>query len=206
VNRPLPDWFLDWKDHPVVIVASGPSAKDYDYNLFRDKAKFIAINKSLELVPWADVLLAADAGWWHKTKGMKLFTGLKVTLDFNISRIYDVKLLSLSKTDSGIIVKKPGQMGNGRNSGFYAINLAIQFGAKKIILSGFDMTLKSGVHWHGPHDKGLNNPRSYTINKWREILDKQSATVEKLGVKIINVSMSSALKAYPKMTLLEALS
>lgn len=200
-----PDWFLDWKGQTAVIVASGPSAKLYDYELYRDRAHFIATNESWRLVPWAEVIMGADGGWWRETKGLPEFKGLKTTLDFNVSREFDIKLLKLLNTARGITVERPGMIGMGRNSGFYAANLAVQFKATKLILAGFDMNLDNGIHWHGPHkSKKLNNPRIETITRWRKILDGEAKTFEKLGVRVINVSPSSSLKAYPKMTLQEA--
>ncbi len=205
-NPAPPDWFPDWSVYPTVVVASGPSAKGPDYEMYRDRAKFIVVNDSWKLVPWADILLAADASWWNKYKGCPDFKGLKVTLDFNISRTYDVKLIKLDKLNRGITVKQSGVVGKGGNSGFYAINLAIQFGSKKIILSGFDMCLTNGMHWHGSHPKGLSNPREQTVDKWRSIIDSESKTFQKLGVEVINTSLLSALTSYPKISFEGALS
>lgn len=193
-------WFLDWSSYATIIVASGPSAKGPNYELYRDRAKFIAINSSWKLVPWADVLLAADATWWNRNKGLPEFKGLRVTLDWNVSRDFNVKLIKLDKLNRGIVTKPLGIVGKGGNSGFYAINLAVQFGSKKIILSGFDMTLSNGNHWHGDHPKGMNNPRPQTVEKWRTLLDHEAKTFEKLGVEVINSSLSSALTAYPKVS------
>lgn len=204
-NRPSPDWFLNWDNETTVIVASGPSASEYNYDDFKGRAKFIVTNQSWRLVPWADVLLGADASFWNRTKGVPDFKGLKVTVDFNASRDFGIKLIRLDRLERGIIVKEPGIVGKGANSGFYAANLAVQFGSKKLVLSGFDMNLNHGVHWHGEHPKGMSNPRAVTIDKWRKLLDQQAKTFQKLGVQVINVSMISSLEAYPKMTLSEAL-
>lgn len=207
MNPLSPDWFLDWSNYATIIVASGPSAKGPNYELYRDRAKFIVTNSSWKLVPWADVLLAADASWWNRNKGAPEFKGLKVTLDWNVHREFDIKLIKLSKLDRGIVTSPSGVVGKGGNSGFYAINLAVQFGSKKIVLSGFDMTLDNGgSHWHGDHPKGMNNPRKQTIEKWRTLLDHEAKTFQKLGVEMINSSLQSALTAYPKISLEEALS
>lgn len=75
----------------------------------------------------------------------------------------------------------------------------------KIVLVGFDMRLDLGVHWHGKHERGLNNPHQGHVDRWRSVLDSVSQVFERLGVKVINTSMVSALTAYPKMSLPEAL-
>lgn len=204
MNRPLPEWFPDWKGETVVVVAGGPSAGGKDYEAYRGRAKFFVVNNAWQLVPWADVLIAADGGWWNRNKGLPKFKGLKITLDFNISRDFDVKLVKLLRTSNGITVDHPGMVGMGRNSGFYAINLAVQFGARKIVLAGFDMNLKKGLHWHGPHPKGMNNPRPDTVAKWCKILDGEAKTLRKMGVEVINICASSSLQNFPKMSLEEA--
>jgi hypothetical protein len=201
----IPDWFLNWSGEICVIVASGPSAKDYNYEEFKDQAKWIVTNTSYQLAPWADVLLAADGHWWQIHKGVPEFAGLKVTLDHNIAHQFNIPKLSLTKQFKYITVDKPGIVGMGGHSGFYALNLAIQFGAKRIILSGFDLTLKNGLHWHGSHPKALNNPIEFRVLKWRKDLDGQLENLKTLGVEVINASKNSALTAYPKMPLKEAL-
>lgn len=200
-----PDWFQDWSKDICIIVASGPSAKDADLEPFKGAAKFIAVNNSWKLVPWADVLVSADGGWWHRYKGVPDFGGLKVTLDFNVARQFGIQLIKLVKHVQSLSTDKPGIVGMGGNSGFYALNLALQFGAKKIVLVGFDMHLKDGVHWHGPHEKGLNNPIEHRIQKWRKSLDQEADNLRKLGIEVVNASLTSALKAYPKMNLNEAM-
>lgn len=202
-----PDWFPDWSGETVVVVAGGPSAGGLDYEALRGRARAIVVNNSWKLVRWADVLFAGDANWWRRNKGaITKFEGLKVTLDFSISREFDVRLVQLMKTCNGISTDKPGMIGMGRNSGFHAINLAVQFGPpRKIVLAGFDMNLDNGVHWHGEHPPGMNNPREHLIAKWRKTLDGEVKTFKKLGVEVINTSATSSLQNYPKMSLEEAM-
>lgn len=98
-----------------------------------------------------------------------------------------------------------GEIGWGSNSGFQAINLAIQFGAKRLILCGFDMSIVKGFHWHGRHQAGLNNPRQTSVDKWRIELDSQAPFLRMMGIEVLNASPFSALQAYPRVNLLEAL-
>ncbi|WP_247337504.1 hypothetical protein [Bradyrhizobium sp. 147] len=104
-----------------------------------------------------------------------------------------------------ILMGEPGILGDGGNSGFQAINLAVQCGARQLILVGFDMRLDLGIHWHGKHGRGLNNPNGANIARWRCIIDGQAPRLAELGVSVVNASAVSALKAYPKMSLTEAL-
>ncbi len=212
------DWFPDWSDQTCVIVASGPSAKGVDLARARNRAKFIAVNNSWQLCPWADVLYACDHSWWRVHKGVPEFKGLKVSQHHTCKYHFpDVKLVTCVRSYDGgdaLRTDTPGKIGWGRNGGFQALNLAVQFKTKRILLVGFDMTLDHGLHWHGKHpvtikDKGLQqrglfNPHKEQVSRWRKVMDGLKPTLDRLGLTVINCSPVSALKAYPKMTLEEA--
>jgi hypothetical protein len=104
-----------------------------------------------------------------------------------------------------IVFSPKGRIGWGGNGGFHALNLAVQFGLKKIILIGFDMTLQNGLHWHGRHDGHLQNPRQGSIDRWREVLDNQAPALAAMGVDVVIGSPGSALSRYRKLTLEGAL-
>lgn len=200
-----PVWFPDWRHQRCVIVASGPSAAGADLEAARGKARVLAINESWRLVPWADALYGADGNWWTKNNGVPAFTGLKVTQDGNAAaRFRDLMKVRMSEVHT-IVTSDPGVIGYGGNSGFQALNLAIQFGTTDIALVGFDMQVRQGVHWHGKHAHGLNNPGASTIAHWRMRFDAVAPALAGRGVRVVNCSAQSALVAYPKMTLTEAL-
>lgn len=200
-----PDWFPDWKKQIVVVVAAGPSAKQ-DYEPYRDKAKFIVVNNSYKLVPWADALISSDGDWWNRNEGALDFTGLRMTMDWSITQKYpNTHMVHISKIHPYITIDRPGYVGIGLNTGFYAINMAVQFGPpKKMILCGFDMNMINGVHWHGRHPAGCNNPNDDKLYRWRKILDKQSKVLKDFGIEVINTCATSSLKNYRKMSLAEA--
>lgn len=200
-----PDWYPDWRGRACVIVASGPSAKDADLESVRGKAKVLAINTSWQLAQWADALYGCDCKWWtvHSTAlQVAGFSGLKITVAENcdLPGLKKVKLVNAPR-----IVTELGSIGSGSNSGFQATNLAVQFGANPIIWVGFDMRLDHGTHWHGDHPEGLNNPRAERVERWRRFLDDAALDFKRLGVRIFNASIVSALKNYPKMSLAEAI-
>lgn len=98
-----------------------------------------------------------------------------------------------------------GEIGWGSNGGFQAINLAVQFGATRIILVGFDMSIDKGVHWHGKHPSPLSNPRQASVDKWRIELDAQAPLLERMGVDVVIGSPWSKLTAYKRVPLQEAI-
>lgn len=101
-----------------------------------------------------------------------------------------------------LMMKPLGFIGHGGNSGFQALNLVLQFGVRRIALVGFDMNDKDGVHWHEPH-KGTN-PNRDVFARWRAALESEAETLAKIGVEVVNVSPGSAIIAFQKMTIAEA--
>ncbi len=204
-----PPWYPDWHDEQCIIVASGPSALGVPLELARGKAKFIAINDAWQLAPWADMLYACDARWWRAYEGLTDFPGVKVTQDQQLTEAerWGIEWVRADRR-SDVIMTKPGVIGWGGNSGFQAINLAVQFGVNKIILVGFDMRLDRGIHWNGPHQsrhKPLNDPTPENVQRWRRAVDGASLTLAELGIAVINCSQESALMNYAKMPFEEAL-
>jgi uncharacterized Rossmann fold enzyme len=94
------------------------------------------------------------------------------------------------------------------NTGAAAINLAIHFGAKRIMLLGFDMDIDPNnkmQHWHNLYAKGpvSDDRRRRKLPFSRHLLGFPviAEDVKKLGVQIINVSKDSTITCFPKKTI-----
>lgn len=185
-----------------MIVAGGPSVSAVDLAAFKNRTscKTIVINNSWQLAPWADVLYAADGNWWNRNQPAFAFSGLKVTVDKSAARNYGLHLIELTPGSYAISMVK-GKIGIGGNSGFHALNLAAQFGANRIVLVGYDMTIENGIHWHGEHPRGLSNPREFNMQRWRRIMDEAYPVLSGLGIEVLNASEVSKLNAFPKVRL-----
>lgn len=159
------------------------------------------------MAPWADLLYACDGEWWLKNNGLPAFGGLKLTQDARpeVQALPGLHRVTLKETREEILTDEPGVIGCARNSGFQMVNLAAQLGVARIVLVGFDMRVDLGVHWHADHNGGLTNPTAPTVVKWRRSLDAAAPKLRALGIEVLNASPDSALLAYPKMTLTEAL-
>lgn len=105
----------------------------------------------------------------------------------------------MTKDVDHILTERPGVLGWGGNSGFHALNLAVQFGAQRIVLVGYDMHVSAGEHWHGRHPRGLNNPDARNTARWRRALDGVAPELSALGIEVLNASPTSALTAYPRV-------
>lgn len=199
------EWFPDWRGQTCVIVASGPSAKDAPLELARDRAKFIAVNNSWKLCPWADVLYGCDFLWWKAHGGVPEFSGLKVSIDARCQRLRGIRVVRRKNADKNDIeFRERGLIAWGGNGGFQALNVAVQCWPRKIVLVGFDMRLDFGAHWHGKHPDN-RNPEERQVRRWREVFDNAARDLRREGVTVINASQVSALTAYPKMSFEEAI-
>lgn len=118
---------------------------------------------------------------------------------------WDVRKVEVTKLSDQLIVHKFGLIGWAGNSGFGALNLAVQFGANPIVLVGYDMRLDRGVHWFGLHSGGLTNPHARNVERWRRCVDGCAPLLTGLGIRVFNASPVSWLQNYPKMDLMEAL-
>jgi len=209
-----PAWFPRWFGRCVVIVASGPSAADEDLSAIRARLAasgrsepvWIAVNASYRLTPWADLLYAADGLFWARDEGARAFPGLKVTQAARDAGRFGLECVNVSASRRTMAFERFGEIGSGGNSGFQAVNLAAQAGASRIVLVGFDYSLARGVHWHGAHPPGMNNPSARNCERWRADMDGAAPLLAGLGVDVLNASPHSSLTAFEKRPLWECLS
>jgi hypothetical protein len=203
-----PAWFLDWTGQACAIIASGPSAKRANTGALRGQLRVIAIKENVELCPWSDVLYGCDAAWWRNANGLPKFSGLKVSATGRIAtRFPDIRIVQVADPSGDrLIFSPPGTVGSGGNSGFQALNLAVQFGARRVLLIGFDMTDQYGVHWYGrASGNGRSNPAEWNFKRWRAAFDTASVQLKTAGVQVLNASDLSVLTCFPKVTVEQAL-
>lgn len=152
------------------------------------------------------MLYGCDLAWWQKYDGVMEFDGLKISHDgHRFPPGWGIDTVHIVKQDDRIRLDKFGIIGWGGNSGFHALNLAVQFGVKRIILVGYDMHLDAGLHWHGRHPQGLNNPTTGNVARWRNCIDAAAPVMREIGVEVLNASPISALKNYEKVDFASAI-
>lgn len=203
----------DWAGEVVAIIASGPSAKKADLNKLRDRSRIITIKQTFELCPWADAVYGCDPAWWKHRKGLPEFQGLKIawrgaglSADYPDIRPVDLERSKADKYATDLQFAKLGTVGGGGNSGFQALNLALQFGSRQIILIGFDMSDAGGKHWYGRNNwPQANNPDGSCFRRWMAALDAAVPKLKAIGADVVNCSPTSALKTFPILTIEQAL-
>ena len=169
------------------------------------QARVIVINRSWELAPWADILYVADEAFWRTYDGVPKFGGLRVTpagraaLTYGLHR---VDLLPMNHPDVNRLSPVSRTLARGGHSGHQAIDLAVQLGARRLLLLGLDFIVGN---WHGSHVAGLRNSQQHTLDKWRQRVDDLAPLLSQRGVDVVNCSQMSRLTAYRRATVREAL-
>lgn len=98
------------------------------------------------------------------------------------------------------------KIGGGGNSGFQALNLVVRWGARRVILVGFDMNPDASEHWYGRNKWPLaNNPNEMAFKRWRNAFGTAAAQCRQMGVEVVNCSPFTAMKHFPVMSLEDAL-
>lgn len=192
----------------IVCIGGGPSLTAADVDGCRGKAVVIAVNDAYRLAPWAEALYACDAKWWMAHNGVPGFAGAKWSLDTPNwatlrNRLTDVQLLE--NTGAQGLEPSPTGLRTGKNSGYQAINLAVHYGAQRILLLGYDMQpARSGQsHWFGEHPHPIRtvSPYPYFLGMFDSLRDP----LRELQIEVINCSRETALTCFPRQPLAAAL-
>jgi len=194
-----------WWGQTACVIASGPSLSKADCDAVAGSGwRTIAINDSWRRAPFADVIYACDAAWWkvHFTQVEKQFAGERWTQDIEAARRFELNRVG-SKNAPGL--GKDGVIHQGGNGGYQAINLAWQWGAKRILLLGLDC--KPGAdkkaHWFGQHEGPLSKIQNYSL--WQTNFPRLAVDLANDGTEVFNLTRDTALTCFPKMTLEEAI-
>lgn len=152
----------------------------------------------------ADVLYAGDFLWW-KASHLPLaekptpseFKGEKWTCDHRAAEVYRANRIKGAN--------KPG-LGqqcihlNG-NSGYQAINLAYLFGARHIVLVGFDMKLGPNGEKHHHKDHPATCVQGQTFGQWLLQGARLAKDLEAHACDVVNCTADTALTCFRKSTL-----
>lgn len=192
-----------WEGQTVVVAGSGPSLTKSDLDFVCGRAPVIVVNRTYQIAPWADVLFAADLPFWRvyrpEFSGWMVSTSIIPPWVFpGVTHIKSVTLWEGLSLD-------PHFVADGA-SGFMAINLAVLMGAKTILLLGFDGKRAEGkAHFFGDHERGLTNPVAGQFFRWNRDIETLPPYLARAGVEVINCSRDTAITAFPRMTIEEAL-
>lgn len=172
----------------------------------------IAINAAYKSLPFADMVFFGDYKFFRWNKQTLLqFPKPIISSSTELRDHKRVKYLGRDNRKPRGISLRQGYVSWNTNSGSAAISIAVQAGAKRIFLLGFDMHRQGGKkHFHNDYAKPERIERTkktVTDNFDRHLLGfpviKRDA--KELGIEIYNVNPNSKIKQFPKLTLKEAL-
>lgn len=200
----------EWAGQTVACLATGPSLTREDCDALRDAGvKAIAINDAWRLAPWAHVLYSSDRLWWPHYKGVPEYRGRRYGLGSspgksNHFHAYpQISVLRNAGYDG--LELRPDGLRNGRNSGYAAVNLAVHFGASRILLLGYNMGYPNGrAHFFGNHPPGLSQNESLYAG-FRAVFETMVEPLRARGVVVLNCTRNSSLTTFPCVELQAAL-
>lgn len=197
-----PSWYNRWAGQTVICLASGPSLTKQQADLaIASGHKVIVTNSTWQIAPDCDVIYGCDHTWWNANWRAIDSDAERWTQDKLAAHIpYMNRVLA---TSGNRLSRKPGLIYTGRNSGFQIMQLAYQWGAKRILLAGYDMQFTGGkAHWHTDH-RGM--PNASGVAGWAEQFEPMALDLLDEGVEVINCTRETALKCFPRMSLEGAL-
>jgi hypothetical protein len=190
-----------WRGECCIVAAPGPSLTLEVAEACRGD-RVIAVNDAYRRLPFADVLYACDARWWGVHGHCAGFAGEKWSSHSRDNQ----KLKEADRYGLTLVTGcnrkgfslDPDQIHYGGNSGFQAVNLAILFGAYRIVLIGCDM---HGSHFFGPHPTPLRN-----TSRFDQYIQKFGDAAKMLPshIKIVNATPDSALMCFPFVDFISA--
>lgn len=150
----------------------------------RSGAIVIAINSTAYLAPHADIFFAADQGWWQQHIHRLPSGPQRWTASSAAAQEFGLHLLTTTAAWC--------------NSGGAAINLAVEMAARRVILLGYDCSLRDGVHWHGLHAT-TENPDVQTVTRWHAQFEAVAEKAAAAGTQVYNASRYTELHCFPRV-------
>lgn len=191
----------EWAGDRCFIIAGGESIKAQEHLIPKLQGRIIAIKQSVALRPDADVMFIAGkddgkvcanffalhTGAYLVARGDYKYTPRNTLV---LKRSIPAERLSRENTALG-----------GLDAGTSALNLAYLFGARQIILLGYDM--KGGRWLNGRYKHHLPYPPQIHFDLHLAQLPTFARDLEAAGVKVFNCSQTSAVTVFEKRPLEE---
>jgi hypothetical protein len=195
----------EWDGDTVIIIGGGPSIRALGQDEIIPKLEgrypVIAINNAYMLAPWADVLYWADNHWlcdnWrslHEHVGWRRITRQQ-------PKLRDVRATPRWLPEIDVIMCRPSSGISvdptticGRNGGHNAINLAFLFGARRIVLLGFD--LDESQHKQNWHELHTRPTRTDVYSQWRKDFAAAATELKKHNIDVVNTNPESRIDCF----------
>lgn len=198
------------------VMRGGPASAYSPYLAPLHDRHVIGVNNAYKIGNWIDVIFFGDCGWYVQHKNyLYALNCLKVTCCDRFAKpdkfCEGIKYLAKDRKKPLGLTDNTSMISWNFNSGAAAINVAVHFGVKRIILLGFDMTLddKKVSHWHGSHSvTPVTKPGKIRVPPFARHLKGFAAIADdaaRLGIEILNGSPISTIPQFPKINVRDLL-
>jgi hypothetical protein len=188
----------EWEGETAVVLGGGPSLKkdQLDYAIQRGFRRVAVNDAGLVFDPQADVICWGDPQWFtwngeqlrlHKGKYKITWRDMPARPTLPYYRLQHPRMPPHVSFDQGAVC--------ANNSGMGGINIAALFGAKRILLLGFDMRCVEGKnHWHNRHKTPTAEHRYGEL--YRPPMELAALEYAAAGIEVLNCTQYSSLKGY----------
>ncbi len=197
-----------WVDATVFIVGGGASLRGFDFDRLRSRGHVVGVNQSLLDLSFCAAGISADLRFvterrddlaeFARGRQLYLCLGSRPGLPLVPGAVF---LAGIASADP--VSLYPTCIRRGPTSGHVALNLAVLKRSRRIVLLGFDYGEMDGRrHYHdayGWHQEAA----AWAI--WAKEFDAMARPIAALGIEVVNASPQSAITAFPRMTIDEAL-
>lgn len=202
---PIPRIF---EGQAVALVAGGPSLRGFDWGRLRGYP-VVAINRALEVLPFASLLWWTDARFWrhHREAILQHRAIWKATcqVHYHESDALPAHIVQYRFTGHQGFDPDPRCLRTGNNSSFAALHLLGHLGTRRVVAFGLDMKHgpKGETHYHSGH--GIMHQEETLTRLMLPYFASLAAPLAALGMEVINASPESALTTWPRCSIEEGL-
>lgn len=199
-----------WDDKPVAVIGSGPSLKGVDLFPIYGHCYALAVKGAIFDYPWADVGFGIDRPRFNEWAKALAKAPMPIVWGWDggspIDRVPNVTYLKRMHGDRHVLETDLSQVANGGTSGYSAVNFAFLKRAREIYLFGFDFR-STGKDWHAneAHYGAKRNMSEKSWERWAMAFKPMAQKLSQHGVTVWNASPDSAIAAFPKITIDEAI-
>lgn len=193
----------------VVCVATGPSLTVEQAELLKapraaGRIKVLGVNCAYQRAE-LDTLLAVDLQWWkryHADVKARCPDVETVSQDASAHKQFQLTTRVRGSARKGLGTH---EIHTGGNGGHAAVNLAFLWGARRIILLGYDMKLgpNGERHYHADHPAPCIQTQLFEA--WIRRFESTAKDLKRMGVEVLNTTPGSALPWFPMADLAAAL-
>jgi hypothetical protein len=120
-------------------------------------------------------------------------TGMMVA-DPAIHMLHNASARGVGVSGHGGLSEEPNALCTGTNGGYQAVNIATLAGARKILLSGYDMHFPAGKsHFHGGHPVRVPEDKYAQYAGYYKTMLPQ---LKRIGCEVVNCSPGSRISCF----------